>query len=230
MGRGKPSCLSKMEGLTKIANMSKREASTLSKGRILPPALKSMIDGSPIAAVLSDPRQPDNPIVHCNQAFIDLTGYALEEVIGRNCRFLAGPSTEEHLSDEIRQGVRARIPVLVQIRNYRKDGTPFRNAVLVAPIFDAEGDLDYFLGSQSAAPDPEQGPSRPDIAKSKVGRLSPRQREVLAAMSLGRLAKQIANDIGVSERTVKLHKAALLKALEVRSVAEAIRIAIESGL
>ena len=230
MGRGQPSCLSIVGALTKMANMSKREATTPSKGRILPPALKSMIDGSPIAAVLSDPRHPDNPIVHCNQAFLDLTGYAWEEVIGRNCRFLAGPSTEEHLSDEIRQGVRGRIPVLVQIRNYRKDGTPFRNAVLVAPIFDAEGELDYFLGSQSAAPDPELGPSRTDIAKSKVGRLSPRQREVLTAMSLGRLTKQIANEIGVSERTVKLHKAALLKALEVRSVAEAMRIAIESGL
>jgi PAS domain S-box-containing protein len=215
---------------TKIANMSKREATAPGKARNIPPALKSMIDASPIAAVLSDPRQPDNPIAHCNQAFLDLTGYARDEVIGRNCRFLAGPTTEEHLSDEIRRGVRGKIPILVQIRNYRKDGTPFRNALLVAPIFDAQGELDYFLGSQSAAPDPDLSPSRTDIAKSKVGQLSRRQREVLTAMSLGQLTKQIANDIGVSERTVKLHKAALLKALDVRSVAEAIRIAIESGL
>ena len=219
-----------MKALAKIANMSKREAPPPGKARNVPPALKSMIDASPIAAVLSDPRQPDNPIAHCNEAFLDLTGYARDEVIGRNCRFLAGPTTEEHLSDEIRQGVRGKIPVLVQIRNYRKDGTPFRNALLVAPIFDSEGELDYFLGSQSAAPDPDFGPSRTDIAKSKVRQLSGRQREVLTAMSLGRLTKQIANDIGVSERTVKLHKAALLKALDVRSVAEAIRTAIESGL
>jgi PAS domain S-box-containing protein len=222
--------LNMMEALAKIANMSKREAPPPGKARNVPPALKSMIDASPIAAVLSDPRQPDNPIAHCNEAFLDLTGYARDEVIGRNCRFLAGPTTEEHLSDEIRQGVRGKIPVLVQIRNYRKDGTPFRNALLVAPIFDSEGELDYFLGSQSAAPDPDFGPSRTDIAKSKVRQLSGRQREVLTAMSLGRLTKQIANDIGVSERTVKLHKAALLKALDVRSVAEAIRTAIESGL
>jgi PAS domain S-box-containing protein len=219
-----------MEALAKIANMSKRVAPPPGKARNVPPALKSMIDASPIAAVLSDPRQPDNPIAHCNEAFLDLTGYARDEVIGRNCRFLAGPTTEEHLSDEIRQGVRGKIPILVQIRNYRKDGTPFRNALLVAPIFDSEGELDYFLGSQSAAPDPDFGPSRTDIAKSKVRQLSGRQREVLTAMSLGRLTKQIANDIGVSERTVKLHKAALLKALDVRSVAEAIRTAIESGL
>jgi PAS domain S-box-containing protein len=219
-----------MGAATKFANMSKREAASSGKARTIPPALKSMIDASPIAAVLSDPRQPDNPITHCNQAFLDLTGYSRDEVVGRNCRFLAGPTTEEHLSDEIRQGVRSRIPVLVQIRNYRKDGTPFRNAVLVAPIFDADGELDYFLGSQSAAPDPEQGPSRAEVAKSKVRNLSPRQREVLAAMAMGKLAKQIANELDVSERTIKLHKAALLKALGVKSVAEAIRIAVESGL
>ncbi|QUD89791.1 PAS domain-containing protein [Phenylobacterium montanum] len=188
-----------------------------------------MIDASPIAAVLSDPRQPDNPIVHCNQAFLDLTGYDRKEVLGRNCRFLAGPTTEPELSDKIRQGVRSRIPVLVDIRNYRKDGTSFLNAVLVAPIFDAEGELDYFLGSQSAAPDPEARPSRSEIAKAKIEGLSPRQREVLAAMSLGRLNKQIAGELRVTERTVKMHRAALLKALKVRSGAEAIRLAIESG-
>jgi PAS domain S-box-containing protein len=188
-----------------------------------------MIDASPIAAVLSDPRQPDNPIVHCNGAFLALTGYGREEVVGRNCRFLAGPETEPELSEKIRQGVRKRIPVLVEIRNYRKDGAPFRNAVLVAPIFDDNGELDYFLGSQSAAPDPDAPPTRADIAKAKIEGLSPRQREVLAAMSRGRLNKQIAGDLGVSERTVKMHRAALLKALNVRTGAEAIRVAIESG-
>jgi PAS domain S-box-containing protein len=189
-----------------------------------------MIDASSIAAVLSDPRQRDNPIVHCNKAFEDLTGYGRAEIIGRNCRFLAGPTTEPELSEKIRQGVRDRIPVLVEIRNYRKDGTPFRNAVLVAPIFDAEGELDYFLGSQSAAPEPRVGPSRGELARLRIGRLSPRQREVLEAMSKGRLNKQIAHDLRLTERTVKMHRAALLKALDVRSGAEAITLAIESSL
>jgi len=207
--------------------MAKREVVQERGAQGAPPALARMIEASPIAAVLSDPRQPDNPIVLCNQAFLDLTGYRREEVVGRNCRFLAGPKTEPDLSEKIRQGVRGRIPVLVEIQNYRKDGTPFRNAVLVAPIFDTEGELDYFLGSQSAAPEPDAGPSRAAIARAKIGALSPRQREVLAAMSRGRLNKQIAADLKVTERTVKMHRAALLKALNVRSGAEAIRLAIE---
>lgn len=212
-----------------LANMSKREVLEARATPGAPVALKRMIDASPIAAVLSDPRQPDNPIVHCNQAFLDLTGYGRDEVVGRNCRFLAGPTTEPDLSEKIRQGVRDRIPVLVEIRNYKKDGTPFRNAVLVAPIFDADGELDYFLGSQHAAPDPDAAPSRAEIARAKIQALSPRQREVLTALSQGRLNKQIAGDLGVTERTVKMHRAALLKALNVRSGAEAIRLAIESG-
>ncbi len=188
-----------------------------------------MIDASPIAAVLSDPRQPDNPIVHCNAAFLALTGYERTEVVGRNCRFLAGPTTEPELSEQIRQGVRARIPVLVEIRNYRKDGTPFRNAVLVAPIFDAEGELDFFLGSQTLAPEDGGGPSRAEQARGRIEGLSGRQREVLLGMSSGKLNKQIAHDLGLTERTVKMHRAALLKALDVRSGADAIRLAVEAG-
>ena len=213
-----------------LANMYKGEVRDIRRELDPPPALTRMIDVSPIAAVLSDPRRADNPIVHCNQAFLDLTGYDREDVLGRNCRFLAGPTTEPELSEKIRQGVRDRTPVLVEIRNYRKDGTAFRNAVLVAPIFDEEGELDYFLGSQTAAPDPALTASRGEAARAKVQGLSPRQREVLAAMAQGRLNKQIAFDLQLTERTIKMHRSALLKALNVRSGAEAIRLAIESSL
>ena len=50
-------------------------------------SLKAMIATSPIAAVISDPRRPDNPIVECNDAFVALTGYSAAEIIGQNCRF-----------------------------------------------------------------------------------------------------------------------------------------------
>src|SRR3546814_7933630 len=53
----------------------------------------------PIAAVISDPRLPDNPIVECNAAFSALTGYGPEEILGRNCRFLAGQGTEPELTE-----------------------------------------------------------------------------------------------------------------------------------
>ncbi len=44
--------------------------------------------------VLAAPRQPDCPLVYANAAFLRMTGYAEEEVLGRNCRFLQGPDTD----------------------------------------------------------------------------------------------------------------------------------------
>ena len=107
-----------------------------------------LVADSPVPSVISDPRLPDNPIVACNSAFCDLTGYSTEEVVGRNCRFLSGPGTEPWLTEEIRRGVREHRPVLVEILNYKRNGQPFRNAVLVAPIYDEHDALVYFLGSQ----------------------------------------------------------------------------------
>jgi len=192
----------------------------------------AMIEDSTVASVVSNPRLPDNPIVACNSAFVALTGFAREEVVGRNCRFLVGPDTEPELSAQLRDGIASRTPVIVDILNYRRDGTPFRNAVMVAPIFGADGELEFFLGSQMEilATAEVAEVSRASLARASVDALSRRQREILRCIAGGKLNKQIAYDLGLSERTVKLHRAAVLAALGVRTSAEAIRIAIEAGL
>ena len=194
-------------------------------------SLSTMIDNSAIAAVITNPRLPDNPIVECNAAFEALTGYTRDEVIGSNCRFLAGARTEPVLREEIAAAVRERRPVLVEILNYKKDGTPFRNAVLVAPIFDESGELEYFLGSQMEikTPDKHAGPDRATTAREQVGALTQRQRAVLIQMAAGRRNKQIAHGLGITERTVKMHRAAVIHALGVTSSTDAIRIAVEAG-
>ncbi|RJT25334.1 PAS domain-containing protein [Chakrabartia godavariana] len=188
----------------------------------------ALIAKSMVAAVVSDPRKPDNPIIACNDAFCRLTGYGRDEIIGRNCRFLRGDRTEPEQTAMLRDAVRAARPAMVELINYRKDGTPFRNAVMIAPLFDEDGALEYYLGSQVAIDD--EGASRHDAARQKVEKLTRRQLQILTALAAGRLNKQIAYDLSLTERTVKMHRAALLKALEVRSGAEAIRIAIEAGL
>jgi PAS domain S-box-containing protein len=195
-------------------------------------SLLASIRVSPIAAVISDPRLPLNPIVAVNDAFCRLTGYPVGEIIGRNCKFLAGPATEPWLTERISAGVRERRPVLVEILNYKRDKTPFRNAVLVAPVFDTEGELEYFLGSQVELPDDAVGPlsARHAHAVSVVKTLSPRQREILQQIAAGYRSKQIAWQLSLSEKTVKMHRSLMFQKLGTTNIADAIRIAVEAGL
>ena len=190
-----------------------------------------MISASPIAAVISDPRLPDNPIVDCNQAFIVLTGYTRDEIIGRNCRFLSGAETEPGLTEILRAGISERRPVMVEITNYKKDGTPFRNAVMVAPIFDTNEQLEYFLGSQVEVADAGASihDTRINAANSRIEKLTTRQREILLKMAAGRPNKIIAYELGISTRTVKMHVAGVLRSLKVLTRADAIRLAVEAG-
>jgi PAS domain S-box-containing protein len=97
--------------------------------------------------VVSDPRQPDNPIVLANKAFLELSGYSAEEVIGRNCRFLQGPRTSRHSVELVRQAIAAEKEITIELLNYRKDGTTFWNELFLSPVHDDEGHLLYFFGS-----------------------------------------------------------------------------------
>jgi PAS domain S-box-containing protein len=194
--------------------------------------LLETIELSPIATVVSNPRRTDNPLEVANAAFCDLTGYSESDVVGRNCRFLAGEATEPWVTDQIRAAIVSRRPVLVDILNYRRDGSPFRNGVLVTPLFDDDGELAWFLGSQvELGPDsPVQFDARRARAVSLVKALPERRRQVLELMSRGLLNKQIAWELKISEKTVKMHRGLLLEQLGVLTSADAIRIAVESGL
>jgi PAS domain S-box-containing protein len=194
--------------------------------------LIASVDASPIAMVISNPSRPDNPIEIANRAFCSLTGYSKEQIIGRNCRFLAGDETDPEKSEEIRSAIRDRRPVLTEIINYRSDGTAFRNGVMIAPLFNSSGELKWFLGSQvDLGPlDPNSLSARRRKATRLVVDLPQRQREVLQLMAHGMLNKQIAWELKISEKTVKMHRALLLQRLGVATSAEAIRIAVEADL
>lgn len=195
-------------------------------------ALANMIESSAVAAIVTDPDEIDNPIVASNDAFLDLTGYELEEVLGKNCRFLAGPDTQEESRSLLRDAVTQQTSVLVDIINYRKDGSEFRNSVMIAPIFDSKGRLAAFLGSQAEIPtnDLRAMTDRQESAQRVIDSLSPRQHEVIIGLAAGKLIKQLAHELKVHERTIKMHRAAALKKLGVQTTAEAIRLAVESGI
>jgi len=98
--------------------------------------------------VVTDPRKEDDPIVFVNGAFLDLTGYQRDEVIGKNCRLLQGPQTDRKTVDEVRNALKEQRAVAVDILNYKKDGSPFWNALFIGPIFDQDGTLLYYFSSQ----------------------------------------------------------------------------------
>jgi PAS domain S-box-containing protein len=98
--------------------------------------------------IVTNPRKPDNPVVFANLAFLQMTGYAMEEVVGNNCRFMQGPETDPATVAEMRLAIRERRDIALEILNYRKNGSTFWNALFISPVFDANGELVYFFGSQ----------------------------------------------------------------------------------
>ena len=194
-------------------------------------SLMSSIHHTPIASVITDPRRPDNPIVEVNESFCRLTGYSRDEVLGRNCRFLAGPETEASARADIADAITEGRSTLVELTNYRKDGTAFRNAVMIAPILGKDGSPACFIGSQMDMGTVSGLASlRSREARALVASLPTRQREVLEFLVRGLRNKQMAALLGIDEKTVKMHRARLLERLNAPTSADAIRIGIEAGL
>jgi PAS domain S-box-containing protein len=98
--------------------------------------------------IVTDPNQPDNPIVFANPAFLNMTGYSWHELVGKNCRILQGPDTDRDTVAEIRRAIEQRQETSVELLNYKKNGAAFWNALFVSPVFDADGKLIYFFASQ----------------------------------------------------------------------------------
>ncbi len=99
--------------------------------------------------VITNPKLEGNPIIFCNQAFQDLTGYFEEEVIGHNCRFLQGNDTDQKSINELRKDLRAGNRNKSVLRNYKKDGTLFWNELSISPIKNEQGNIEYFVGVQN---------------------------------------------------------------------------------
>jgi two-component system NtrC family sensor kinase len=99
--------------------------------------------------VISDARIADHPLIYCNPAFLQITGYSREEVIGRNCRFLQGPDTDQEAIDQLRQAIHTEKECHVVLKNYRKDGAAFWNDLTISPVRDESGILTHFIGIQT---------------------------------------------------------------------------------
>jgi PAS domain S-box-containing protein len=136
-----------------------------------------------MAICLCDPGKPDFPIVFANAAFRNLTGYAESEIVGRNCRFLQGPGTDQKQVQKIREALANEDVVVVELLNYRKDGTPFWNALHIGPIYDGDGKLVYFFGSQWDVSDVRAARAEEHYAREMARELSHRMKNMFSVIS-----------------------------------------------
>ncbi|KAA8896147.1 hypothetical protein FN846DRAFT_285094 [Sphaerosporella brunnea] len=110
--------------------------------------LVDAVDGLGECFCLTDPRREDNPIILMSEEFNRVTQYGVSYAIGRNCRFLQGPSTDKKTVRRLELAIEGQKETSELFLNYRRDGSPFFNLLMVAPLYDSQGQIRYCIGAQ----------------------------------------------------------------------------------
>jgi two-component system cell cycle response regulator len=123
--------------------------------------LLAVLDAAPDGIVLTEARLIDQPVVYANAAFERITGYSSEELLGQDLRRLQGSDREQEGRAQLREAIDRGEGCCAVLRNYRKDGTPFWNEVLLRPMRGNDGLVTHFMGFHRDSGEPEgSGPRR----------------------------------------------------------------------
>lgn len=145
--------------------------------------LAAAIEAANVGVIVTDARQPDNPIVFVNPGFTRITGYEPKEVLGRNPRFLRAPDAASDASDQLRAAIRDARPLTTEIRNYRKDGTAWWNEITMSPIRDSSGSVIGFVGIQNDVTARKSAEATLLEAKNDADRANRAKSEFIATIS-----------------------------------------------
>jgi PAS domain S-box-containing protein len=110
--------------------------------------LQLVINASNDGIVVAEQEGDDNILIYANKAFETLTGYAVEDILYRDCRFLQADDRQQQGLEVIRQAIAKGQPCRQVVRNYRKDGSAFWNELSITPVFNEADQLTYFIGIQ----------------------------------------------------------------------------------
>jgi PAS domain S-box-containing protein len=133
------------------ADRSERETMLVERVRAL--------DDAPIGLTLTGPAYRDTPIVYVNRWFRERTGYSMDELRGRNPRLFQAPDPDAEVRAEFREAradfreaLSTWSRVTVEIRNRRRDGTPFTARVTLRPLYGDAGTVTHWIAAQEPAP------------------------------------------------------------------------------
>lgn len=161
------------------------EAESLSDGadtvRLPPSLLSAAIEASDACVSIADMTRPDAPLIYVNNAFTAVTGYARDEALRANCRFLQGPDTDPETVRAMRRALDAGQSLKIELLNYRKSGEPFWNELHLSPVRSETGEVTAFVGVQH------------DVTRARQARASEQHRQRIEA--LGRMAGGMAHEI-----------------------------------
>jgi PAS domain S-box-containing protein len=155
--------------------------------------LSRAIEAAPTGIVITDATAPDNPLIYVNDHFTEITGYAEDEVVGQNCRFLQGEDTDADPVSRLRGALDAEEPETVDLCNYRKDGEEFWNRVSVAPVENADGDVVNYVGFQQDVTERKERQAALEARERALRRLQSATRELLVATDEDAIADSIVD-------------------------------------
>lgn len=167
---------SRAEYLAQVTERQRNEAAlrkAAAQNLCLARAVTSASDG----ILITDPNQPDNPIIYTNPAFSRITGYQPEEIIGQNWRFLQ-VGTDEQAIAQINNAIAQRREVKLTMLNYRSNNQRFWSELKISPVFSEAGELLNFIGIQTDITERQQ-------AEAALKKSEARYRSVVTAMQEG---------------------------------------------
>jgi PAS domain S-box-containing protein len=142
--------------------------------------LQLVVDASNDGIVVAEQEGEDNILIYANAAFERLTGYASDDILYQDCRFLQGEDRGQPGLQLIREAIRKQQPCRQIIRNYRRDGSAFWNELSITPVFNEGDQLTYFIGIQKDVSEEVEAKQRVRELEEEVRRL----KEEIAALKL----------------------------------------------
>jgi len=108
--------------------------------------MQHAIDSSSNGIVITDLADADYAIIYANKAFLRMTGYSLQELLGHNCRIMQNNDSDQEDIHELRAALQSKRDAHAILRNYRKDGSLFWNEIYISPIQDQQGRITHYVG------------------------------------------------------------------------------------
>jgi PAS domain S-box-containing protein len=130
--------------------------------------LEKAVNASSEGITISSMSEEDQPLIYVNKGFEQLTGYAIADILGKNCRFLQGKDTEEEPVEELRRAIRNGDETTVELLNYTKNGKPFWNRLSITPLKNKEGKVTHYVGIQSDITELKETKKRLELANQNL--------------------------------------------------------------